>query len=319
MLIFFNQEGQRPACSLNRLLFKMGSSSQEGVLDRTLDTQTKMYLSTHPPSAEESRCLAKGLFLAGAPLEPPRFHETGWQEGQTFTEQDDPDRTCEAFEVPNFLAKNPELQRAQTRCEDIYADETGTSFIREVQNVFDEEACAELIARINDKGFTPALLNIGRGRQKLDAYARNGHRAIADIPDLSSWIFEVIKPHLPDELYGGKLRNLNERLRFLCYTPGQEFPMHIDGNYVRPADHEYAGDKSRITLQIYLQDVPEENGGMTTFDLRSHGNRRMIPCQPKAGSVVLFTQNLMHEGSLLKSGLKYTIRTEAMYSRKEIY
>ena len=27
---------------------------------------------------------------------------------------------------------------------------------------------------------------------------------------------------------------LNERCRFLCYTPGQHFPAHIDGTYIRP-------------------------------------------------------------------------------------
>ena len=28
---------------------------------------------------------------------------------------------------------------------------------------------------------------------------------------------------------------LNERCRFLCYTPGQHFPAHVDGTYIRPA------------------------------------------------------------------------------------
>ena len=28
---------------------------------------------------------------------------------------------------------------------------------------------------------------------------------------------------------------LNERCRFLCYTPGQHFPAHIDSTYIRPA------------------------------------------------------------------------------------
>lgn len=38
-----------------------------------------------------------------------------------------------------------------------------------------------------------------------------------------------------------------------------------------------------------------------------------IPCQPKAGSVLIFTQDLPHEGSMLQAGIKYTMRTEAMY------
>ena len=38
-----------------------------------------------------------------------------------------------------------------------------------------------------------------------------------------------------------------------------------------------------------------------------------MPCQPRGGSVLLFTQNIYHEGSLLRKGLKYTMRTEVMY------
>merc|ERR1712032_1419800 len=117
----------------------------------------------------------------------------------------------------------------------------------------------------------------------------------------------------PEELSGGRLVELNDRLRFLCYTPGQEFAMHMDGNYRRPQDHRRAGDSSRVTVQLYLHDVPQANGGATTFAFGGWGQaQNHVPCQPKAGSALIFTQNLMHEGSLLKKGLKYTVRTEAM-------
>ena len=69
------------------------------------------------------------------------------------------------------------------------------------------------------------------------------------------------------------------------------------------------GDMSRITIQMYLHDVPEEFGGATTFI----GKDKDHPCQPKCGSALIFTQNLVHEGSLVKEGIKYTMRTEVMY------
>merc|ERR1719464_1245187 len=103
------------------------------------------------------------------------------------------------------------------------------SFARVVYGLLDEIDCAELIDCINRKGFTPALLNIGRGRQKLEPYVRNGHRVIVDCTGLSTWLLEVLRPYLPEELHGGTLVELNDRLRFLCYTPGQEFAMHMDG------------------------------------------------------------------------------------------
>ena len=34
---------------------------------------------------------------------------------------------------------------------------------------------------------------------------------------------------------GMDLIELNERCRILCYLPGQKFPAHTDGTYVRPA------------------------------------------------------------------------------------
>ena len=74
-----------------------------------------------------------------------------------------------------------------------------------------------------------------------------------------------------------------------------------------------AGDISRITVQLYLHDVPEEFGGATTFI----GAGKNFPCQPKCGSALVFTQNLLHEGSLVKKGIKYTMRTEVMYRLKD--
>ena len=66
-----------------------------------------------------------------------------------------------------------------------------------------------------------------------------------------------------------------------------------------------------ITVQVYLHDVPEGSGGGTTF--MKDSEEVVCCCQPRAGSVLIFSQNLLHEGSLLKSGLKYALRTEAMY------
>lgn len=271
----------------------------------------KLFLSTHPPTDAEAQELASGLVLDQRPLEPPRFHQVSWKDGQKFTELHDPDRTQEALDLPSFVHKSPQEQFEKMSVEELDVGSEG--FARVVHNILDEHDCAEFITAVNKKGFTPALLNIGGGRQQLQPYVRNGHRVIADSAEIGSWFFEVLRPYIPSELYGGKLVELNDRLRFLCYTPGQEFPMHMDGNYTRPLGHPRALDTSRVTVQIYLHDVPEQNGGATTFAIK----REKLPCQPKAGSALIFSQNLMHEGSLLKKGLKYTLRTEAMYSRRD--
>ncbi|CAE7495121.1 axeA1 [Symbiodinium pilosum] len=198
---------------------------------------------------------------------------------------------------------------------DLAVSESGATFARVVFGVLDEVDCADLLRCVNRKGFTPALLNIGNGRQRFEPDIRNGHRAIVDSKELSDYLLEVLRPHLPEVVDGGFLVDLNERCRVLCYTPGQEFGPHYDACFVRPRGSPNAGDASMITVQLYLHDVPDSAGGATTFlpGERGVGPKEPLLCQPKAGSVLLFTQNLLHEGSLVTSGLKYTLRTEAMY------
>eukprot|EP01062_Namystynia_karyoxenos_P070789 TRINITY_DN66179_c0_g1_i1.p1 TRINITY_DN66179_c0_g1~~TRINITY_DN66179_c0_g1_i1.p1 ORF type:complete len:380 (+),score=90.89 TRINITY_DN66179_c0_g1_i1:73-1140(+) len=279
-----------------------------------------MFSSTCPPTPEQAAALAAGLQLAGQPLPPPRFHRTDWRDGQRFSEYDDPDRTSEPWPAPDFLLrKDPLEQRQRTTVESLRLSEdawgtSAQSFARVVHGVLDEEDCQALLRSFNDKGFTPALLNIGGGMQQLAPEVRDGHRVIVDSPELTQWLFEVMRPHIPEQLEGRRLDSLNERSRFLCYTPGQVFEAHQDGRYTRPWSHPKSGDCSLVTVQLYLHDVPSENGGATTF---WPGSSFELPCQPKAGSALLFTQDLLHEGSLLKKGLKYTMRTEAMYTRRD--
>ena len=263
-------------------------------------------------SEAEIEALADGLFLAGDRLQVPNLVPMGWRPGQVFTAADDPDRTTLAWEAPSFLKrKDPEIQRRKTNWEPLAIPSAPDRFAGVVTGVFDEDDCAELIKYINQKGFTPALLNIGGGRQTLDPSARDGHRAIVDSVDLSGWLLEVIRPYLPETFQRGRLIDLNERCRVLCYTPGQEFPAHYDGTFRRMRPDPRAGDRSMVTVQVYLHDVPEGAGGGTTF--MKDSEEVVCTCQPKAGSVLIFSQNLLHEGSQLKSGLKYTLRTEAMY------
>lgn len=270
------------------------------------------YSALSPPCPEAAAALADGLTLAGSPLEPPAFHPVDWTDEQLFYSHHDPDRCNEYWEGPSFLSnKSPMEQRAKAYAEGLNLPKSASgSFAKVVHGVLDEEDCRELISRVNRKGYTPALLNIGGGKQRLAPDVRDGFRAIVDSPKLAAWLFEVLQPFLPQVWDGQPLADLNERCRFLCYTPGQQFDRHFDGSYERPS-----GELSRVTVQLYLHDVPVENGGATAF-LFDRGSLK-IPCQPRAGSVLLFSQeDLEHEGSRLLRGLKYTMRSEIMYGQK---
>ena len=276
--------------------------------------------AAEPHAAAELPCPAAPQYLAGAELRPPRIHPVSWKDGQVFSESDDPDRVgplTERWVAPSFVQKTPALQMPKTRVEEL--DVSGVigartdSFARRVYGVLEPAECAELLERVNEKGFTPALLNIGRGFQELSSGVRDGQRVIVDSPEFTAYVFEFLRPHLPQTLRGSSLVELNERCRFLCYTPGQHFEPHCDGRFTRQSPHPNAGDSSRVTVQLYLHDVPAAHGGATTFMRSGGGDSEGLVCQPVVGSALLFTQELLHEGSLVTAGLKYTLRTEAMY------
>ncbi|KAN0029876.1 hypothetical protein ACTA71_008013 [Dictyostelium dimigraforme] len=177
-----------------------------------------------------------------------------------------------------------------------------------IENVFTKEECEELIKLSEEKGFEPALVNIGNGQQELMRDVRNNDRCIIDTEELSNKIFERIKEFIPQDFKGHKVVSLNERLRFLRYYPGQEFKAHFDGSYER-TEGPKAGERSHITCQLYLNNV--EKGGETTFFVGP--NQEEVQVNPSIGMVILFQHRILHEGSPVVSGVKYVIRTDVMY------
>jgi prolyl 4-hydroxylase len=142
---------------------------------------------------------------------------------------------------------------------------------------------------------------------------RDGYRCIIDMPLLTAFIFNRIKHILPASYQGCSLSHLNPRCRFLYYTPGQSFSPHCDGMYVDKPTNSV----SKLTIQLYFNTMNGMNdGGQTTF-INDEQTRR-LECEPVSGSALLFSQsNLFHEGSRVKRGWKYTMRTDVMYTRMD--
>ena len=102
---------------------------------------------------------------------------------------------------------------------------------------------------------------------------------------------------------------LNERMRFLKYAPGHFFAPHQDLHFTRPPSAgPHAGETSHITVQLYLND--KFKGGTTRF---LYGKRH-YDVKPKTGSVLLFDHDLLHEGSKVVGGIKYSVRTDVMFT-----
>jgi len=111
--------------------------------------------------------------------------------------------------------------------------------------------------------------------------------------------------------------------RFCKYTPGGHFGPHYDGPYI-VNDNE----RSLQTLNLYLNG--DFSGGSTNFVKESQSmlpgtNGKFYADQenitlrivPEIGLALLFNHHMLHEGQALESNVKYLMRSDIMYRRKD--
>lgn len=212
-----------------------------------------------------------------------------------------------------------------------------------LHNILSPDECANLIRRAEDKGFDDALVQGPDGRQILRRDIRSCHRCIIDDAQLADTFYERIANVLRGTEHEKKFRHapwlskstssysanniniaddgdeppitavgLNERMRFLKYEPGHFFAPHQDLRYVRGPDcGERAGETSHITVQLYLNE--KFKGGSTRF-LSGTNRVRHYDVKPRTGSVLVFDHDLLHEGSKVSGGVKYSVRTDIMFT-----
>lgn len=149
-------------------------------------------------------------------------------------------------------------------------------------------------------------------------------------------LFERIRQALPATLGGDTLFGINRRWRLYRYQAGNLYRKHLDGawpasglrdqpgggtEYVYDA---YGGNtRSRLTFIIYLNDDFE--GGETTFYVPQPGVEGTLegrPVKPCMGCATVFPHGdtgvpLLHEGSAVKQGTKYLLRTDVVYAARE--
>ncbi|KAL9112485.1 MAG: hypothetical protein Q9227_003327 [Pyrenula ochraceoflavens] len=207
----------------------------------------------------------------------------------------------------------------------------------QIDGLFTPSECGQLLAAAqsttNDT-WSQAMVNVGGGRQKLYTDIRDCGRIIWDSPEIAEKLWKRIEPLIDPSILtltdkarvtgNGPVKRkeiwratrLNERLRFLKYEKGQYFHEHCDGSYVTPDGKEM----SFVTVHVYLnggdQDSAPERlqGGSTKFISMDFGHE--IDVNPRMGSVLVFQhRGLLHSGDEVKSGVKYTLRTDLMYEK----
>lgn len=170
-----------------------------------------------------------------------------------------------------------------------------------VDGILSPDECRQFIERI--EGARPTLAPITTARGPVIATdTRNNTRVMFDDPEVAGMLFERIRAHCPPRMKGMEICGANERLRCYKYEPGQRFAPHHDGAFHRSDD-----EQSWLTYLVYLNDDFE--GGET--DLMSLG--KVIA--PKPGRALLFQHALLHEGCVVKRGIKYAVRSDVMYRR----
>ncbi len=172
-----------------------------------------------------------------------------------------------------------------------------TANIFTIEEFWTPKKCDDFILKSETIGYEPAAIQTDSG-QKIVPSVRNNNRVIYKDQEYADILWQQIKPFAPKQIGNSKAVGLNELFRFYKYQPGQEFKWHRDQSYVRDN-----GEASYYTFMIYLNDSFE--GGETTF-----GD---ITIRAKQGMALVFLHNLEHEGTAVKTGVKYVLRTDIMF------
>lgn len=208
--------------------------------------------------------------------------------------------------VSHALDKNYDtscIHKVEVDLTSIHGKKPTLAFV--LENVFSADECGKLISLSELAGYSTALIHNGDEAVEAPGY-RDGDRVMIDDKEFVEILESRIKSHLPAKFENRRILEINERLRFLRYSQGGQFKPHSDASYVRP---DYTA-RTLLTLQMYLNGGFE--GGETTF--MDYEEEVRVPVVPKPGMILVFEHDLYHEGSLVRSGYKYTIRTDVLYS-----
>jgi hypothetical protein len=183
-----------------------------------------------------------------------------------------------------------------------------TSPVIVVDELVSEPWCRARIAELAERGFDATAMS-------YPAWYRDNDRLVFDDARLAGDVFDRVRRHIPERLdVGGErwlLVGLNDRFRACRYSGGQSFCIHRDGAHVAP------DRRSHLTLQIYLDAVPELVGGRTRFYRSRQGGEPTAAIAPRVGTGIVFDHRTWHDGEPVVRGIKHVLRTDVMYRRAE--
>ncbi len=155
-----------------------------------------------------------------------------------------------------------------------------------VENFISQQQCNAIVDKIEKSNFKIAR-QYKEGRHNKETFLEE------------SFIVQLMRERFeefglfPDSHF--VVKDFSLPLEFYKYEAGDFIKRHSD------APRESNGRFSKITLVLYLSDNCE--GGETYFDTYN------LKVNPKSGTALLFQQHLNHEALMVRSGMKYVLRT----------
>lgn len=184
-----------------------------------------------------------------------------------------------------------------------------------VGGLLSDAECERLLERCEARGWHPASLeyDLGSGdmagESVVNVALRDSDRCILYCEDLAASIWNKLGNMLPQDAFEPlKAVRVNNCFRCLRYSVGQAgFAKHIDGRSV------VDGEISRVTIQLYLNDGFKGGATRLCHADDTEDTTRGVDIMPRRGMALVFDQSILHKGSSVHHGMKYTARTEVMY------
>ena len=182
--------------------------------------------------------------------------------------------------VTDMLSKLFSILKSKSR---VIAVENG---IWVAENFISRQQCDDIIEKIEKSNFKVAR-QYKEGRHNKETFLEESsvvqllRTKFKELTASANFPFTVTDFSLP--------------LEFYKYEAGDYIKRHSD------APRESNGRFSKLTLVIYLSDNCQ--GGETFFE------KYNVKINPRSGAALLFEQHLNHEALIVKSGIKYVLRT----------
>ncbi len=174
--------------------------------------------------------------------------------------------------------------------------------------------CQRIVAKCEEIGFQKAGLAIAQDVYRSKEKTRNNSRVMFEDKAMAAQLWKRMAHLVDAKLDNHVAWGLNWRFRVYKYQRGEHFAPHVDERMELPG----RGLVTLFTFMVYLNDSLE--GGETRFfDRRRKGAKKLSVnrvIRPRAGMALAFDHLLFHEGSEVKRGVKYVLRSDLVYRKK---